>query len=57
MGGIFNRAEFLTVGPALTQALASEGMAEKGGQTIVSEEAFSHVRNLYKAKELVDKKT
>jgi hypothetical protein len=43
VGGIFGRAEFLTVGRALTNALDSEGMAEKGGQTIVHSSAFNLV--------------
>ena len=36
VGGIFNRAEFFTVGDALKQALGSEGCASGGGETIVS---------------------
>ena len=42
------------MGPALTHALKSEGMAERGGQTIVSESAFKFVKNLYRATELID---
>lgn len=57
VGGILNRAEFLTVGPALTQALSSEGMAKQGGQTIVSDEAFQLVSKIYKATELIETKT
>lgn len=40
VGGVFNRAEFFTVGSALTYALKSEGQATEGGQIIVSETAF-----------------
>lgn len=53
MGGVFNRAEFFTVGTALTYALKSEGEATAGGQIIVSETAFQHVRQLYNAKEII----
>ena len=31
VGGVFNRAETFTVGPALTCALESEGCASAGG--------------------------
>ncbi len=56
VGGVFNRAEFFTVGPALTYALKSEGQATSGGQIIVSETAFKHVRSLYKAEEILSDK-
>ena len=36
VGGVFNRAETLTVGEALLAALKSEGMATGGGQIIVA---------------------
>lgn len=36
VGGVFNRAETLTVGEALLQALKSEGMATGGGQIVIS---------------------
>lgn len=55
VGGIFNRAEFFTVGDALKQALGSEGCASGGGETIVSENAFDCVRDQYVSKELKDK--
>lgn len=53
VGGVFNRAEFFTVGSALTYALKSEGQAVAGGQIIVSETAFRHVPGLYQAKEII----
>lgn len=31
VGGVFNRSEFFTVGPALSCALESEGCATAGG--------------------------
>ena len=31
VGGIFNRSEYLTIGPALLSALASEGVCTSGG--------------------------
>ena len=37
VGGIFKRCEYLCVGDAMKQACDSEGMAECGGQTLVSE--------------------
>jgi hypothetical protein len=40
VGGVFGRAEFFTVGPALTYALKSEENATAGGQIIVSESAY-----------------
>lgn len=45
VGGVFDRAEFFTVGSALTYALKSEEHATGGGQIIVSETAFKHVKN------------
>jgi len=45
VGGIFNRSEFFTVGPALLYALGSEEQATGGGQIIVSESAFRHLNN------------
>ena len=47
MGGVFDRAEFFTVGQALTNALKSEEQATGGGQIIVSESAFKHVKNQF----------
>ena len=35
-------------------ALRSEGQAEGGGQIIVAEAAFQHVREFFRAKEIVD---
>ena len=46
MGGVLNRSEFFTVGPALTNALSSEEHATAGGQIIVSETAFKFVKNM-----------
>lgn len=51
VGGVFGRAEFFTVGPALTWALKSEGMAEAGGQILVSDSAFRFVNKIYQAEE------
>lgn len=47
VGGIFDRSEFFTVGSALTFALESEEQATEGGQIIVSDTAFKHVKNQY----------
>ena len=47
VGGVLNRSEFFTVGPALTNALSSEEHASAGGQIIVSETAFKFVKNIY----------
>jgi class 3 adenylate cyclase len=47
VGGVFDRSEFFTVGPALTFALKSEEQATAGGQILVSETAFRFVRNQY----------
>ena len=41
VGGVFNRAEFFTVGEGLTQALNSEENATAGGQIIVSQNAWA----------------
>lgn len=53
-GGFMGRQETLTVGDALVQSLKSEGMASGGGEVIVSEACFKHVRDFFEAKELVD---
>jgi hypothetical protein len=47
VGGVFDRAEFFTVGSALTNALKSEEQATEGGQIIVSDTAFRYVKNQY----------
>ena len=47
VGGIFDRAEYFTVGEALTAALQSEEQATSGGQIIVSESAFKFVGGQY----------
>ena len=53
MGGIFDRNETLTVGPALVNALKSEGNATAGGQVIVHESVFDHVdETLYRGTEI-----
>lgn len=39
------------------QALKSEGNASSGGQIIVAEEAFKHVREFYKGREIVNEVT
>ena len=54
-GGVFNRTETLTVGPALMNALRSEGHAINGGTVIVHESCFNHVdETLYRGTEIVD---
>lgn len=52
VGGIFNRCEFFTVGDALTQALKSEECATGGGQIIVSQSAWTHVKTFFTSDEL-----
>jgi len=47
VGGVFDRSEFFTVGPALTSALKSEEQATAGGQIIVSETAFKYVKSMF----------
>lgn len=47
VGGVFNRAEIFTVGPALTCALESEGCATAGGQIIVCHSAYKPVEQHY----------
>jgi hypothetical protein len=54
VGGVFNRAEFFTVGEALTQALSSEENATAGGQIIVSANAWANVVNYFKSEELTN---
>jgi adenylate cyclase 10 len=54
VGGVFNRAEFFTVGDALTQALSSEENATAGGQIIVSGPAWSLVHRYFESQELSD---
>ena len=54
VGGVFGRAEFFTVGPALTYALKSEENATAGGQIIVSDTAFKYVRRFYSSEELIN---
>ena len=44
-GGVFQRYETLTVGEALIQALKAEGLAEGGGDVIVSDPCFKYVIN------------
>jgi class 3 adenylate cyclase len=54
VGGVFDRSEFFTVGPALTYALKSEEQATAGGQILVSETAFKYVKNqFYEGEEIV----
>ena len=53
LGGVFNRNESFTIGEALSDALKSEGMASAGGQTIVAEPCFTHVKLYFKAKEML----
>lgn len=55
VGGVFNRAEFFTVGEALTKALASEGCATAGGQIIVNESAFDLVKKYYDYEDIIKK--
>lgn len=47
VGGVFNRSEFFTVGIGLERALESEGHATEGGQIIVNESAWRHVKDHY----------
>ena len=47
VGGVFQRTEFFTIGDSLSQALGSEGMCECGGQIVVSEKAFVHVKDFF----------
>ena len=54
VGGVFHRTEFFSIGDSLKQALASEGMCERGGQIVVSNEAYRHVREYFTATELQD---
>lgn len=54
VGGVFNRAEFFTVGDALTQALNSEENATAGGQIIVSSPVWSHVNKFFESEELTN---
>ena len=54
VGGVFNRAEFFTVGEALTQALSSEENATAGGQIIISNNAWSHVSTFFESDELIN---
>ena len=54
VGGVFDRSEFFTVGSALTYALKSEEQATSGGQIIVSETAFKHVKHqFYEGEEII----
>ena len=57
VGGVFNRAETLTVGEALFDALKSEGMATGGGQVIISQTCFDFVSDFFKAKRLNNEET
>ena len=50
---MFNRAEFFTVGEALTQALSSEENASGGGQIIVSSGAWTHVSKFFESEEII----
>jgi len=52
VGGIFNRAEYFTVGPSLTCALRSEEQATEGGQIIVNSSAYQYVKELYESVEI-----
>ena len=54
VGGVFNRAEFFTVGNALTQALNSEENATAGGQIIVSQNAWAQVVDFFESEEIID---
>ena len=57
VGGVLNRSEFFTVGPALTNALSSEEHATAGGQIIVSETAFKFVKICDKDLSFFEKKS
>lgn len=57
VGGVFNRAETLTVGEALLQALKSEGMATGGGQIVISQSCHEFVSDFIKAKRLKNEET
>jgi len=48
VGGVFNRAETLTIGDALADALKSEGMATGGGEVIVAESCYDQVSDYFK---------
>lgn len=52
VGGVFDRSEYFTVGPALSHALNSEGEATAGGQIIVSDSAYRFVKNFYEGVEI-----
>ena len=55
VGGLFNRSEYLTIGPALLSALGSEGCATGGGQIVISDTAFKYVKDKYvEGKELIN---
>ena len=47
VGGVFRRSESFTIGESLMWALGSEGQATGGGQIIVAESAFKHVREFF----------
>lgn len=53
MGGVFKRAEYFTVGDALSQALASEGDAV-GGDIIVSKEVWSYAEPYFEGLDIPD---
>ena len=57
VGGVFNRAETLTVGEALFEALKSEGMATGGGQIIISQTCHDFVSDFFKFKRLCSEET
>ena len=53
VGGVFSRNETLTVGPALMNALRSEGCTTDGGQVVVHESCFQHIdESLYRGTEV-----
>jgi len=53
VGGQFGRCEYLSVGDALAQACESETKAEKGGETICSEDVYRYVRDKFEFQEAV----
>ena len=52
---MFGRSESFTIGEALIQALRSEGQALGGGQIIVAEPAYRHVKAFFRAKTITDR--
>lgn len=54
VGGVFKRAEFFTVGDALSQALACEHSSTHGGQVIVSPEGWEIVKENFEGTPIGD---